>query len=136
MRKITKAFIHCSATPEGKIFDVEDIRSWHLAQGWSDCGYHYVITIDGVLQEGRPLKKVGAHARGNNVGSIGICYIGGVDENNEPKDTMNALQDTAMVNLLKSLKEQFEDIEFCGHNEVSSKACPSFNVKEKYGWIQ
>jgi len=136
MRKINKVFIHCSATPEGKAFDVDDIRAWHKAQGWSDCGYHYVITLDGTVQDGRPLKKVGAHARGHNIGSIGICYIGGVDANNEPKDTMNTAQDTAMVNLLKALQEQFPGITFHGHNEVANKACPSFNVQEKYGWIQ
>lgn len=135
MRKINKAFIHCSATPEGKEYSVETIRSWHKKKGWSDIGYHYVISLDGVLQEGRPIEKVGAHARGHNVGSIGVCYIGGVDANNDPKDTMTEAQETCMVNLLQSLKEQYPDITFHGHNEVANKACPSFNVQDKYGWI-
>ena len=135
MRRIDKIFVHCSATIEGKHFDVDDIRNWHKAKGWSDCGYHYVITLDGSIQEGRPLHKIGAHVKGHNEGSIGVCYIGGIDADKNPKDTMTDLQETAMVNLLQSLKQQFPQVTIHGHNEVSSKACPSFDVQEKYGWL-
>ena len=43
MRRITEIIIHCSATPEGKDFTVDDIRRWHLARNFADIGYHYVI---------------------------------------------------------------------------------------------
>ena len=78
MRKITEIILHCSATAEGLDFSVRDIRAWHKAQGWADVGYHYVVRLDGTVQEGRPLEQAGAHCKGHNDRSIGICYIGGL----------------------------------------------------------
>ena len=46
MRKINKIILHCSATPEGREHNVEDIRRWHLRRGFSDIGYHYLIHLD------------------------------------------------------------------------------------------
>ncbi len=132
MRKINKAIIHCAATVEGSDFDVDDIRRWHKARGWSDVGYHYVILLDGTIQDGRPLKRIGAHAKGYNRSSIGICYIGGVNSKHEPKDTRTACQKEALVSLLSWLKLQYEDIEIFGHNEISNKACPSFDARKEY----
>tara|TARA_R110001632_G_scaffold174521_1_gene294103 strand:+ start:521 stop:721 length:201 start_codon:yes stop_codon:yes gene_type:complete len=58
MRKIDKIIVHCSATPQFKDFDVEDIRDWHVnGNGWSDIGYHYIIKLDGEIQVGRLEKK-------------------------------------------------------------------------------
>ena len=74
MRKVTKIIIHCSATFEGQDFDVNDITDWHISKGWKNCGYHYVIKLDGTVQEGRPLEEVGAHAKNHNRNSVGICY--------------------------------------------------------------
>lgn len=58
-RSITKIILHCTATPEGQDFTVEQIRQWHLAQGFSDIGYHYVISRDGTVHPGRPESVVG-----------------------------------------------------------------------------
>ena len=102
MRKINKLIVHCSATPEYKNFDVNDIREWHVkGNGWSDCGYHYVIKLDGTLQEGRPVEKIGAHCAGHNRDSIGVCYIGGMDKNmKEWKDTRTPEQTETLHDLL------------------------------------
>lgn len=136
MRQLDKIILHCSATREGQHIDVDTIRNWHLNRGWSDIGYHYVIYLDGSVHEGRPIEKVGAHTSGQNTGSIGICYIGGVEKDGKtPKDTMNELQDTAMVNLIKALREEYGDMTLHGHNEFAAKACPSFKVYEKYNWL-
>ena len=48
-RYINELIVHCSATPEGKDYSVEDIRNDHKKQGWSDIGYHYVIYRDGTI---------------------------------------------------------------------------------------
>ena len=81
MRKIDKIIIHCSATPKHKDFSAETIRDWHVkGNGWDDIGYHYVVRLDGSLEYGRPVQVPGAHCRGENKSSIGICYIGGMDE--------------------------------------------------------
>ena len=56
MREITKIIVHCTATPEGREVDVEEIKRWHVDErGWSDVGYHFHIKLDGTLQEGRPI---------------------------------------------------------------------------------
>ena len=78
MRKIRKIIIHCSATKEGHDIDAAEIKKWHVeGNGWSDIGYHYVIKLDGTVEEGRPLERSGAHTLNHNFDSIGICYIGG-----------------------------------------------------------
>lgn len=81
MRKIDEIILHCSATPEGREHDVEDIRRWHVdGRGWSDVGYHYIILLDGTVQAGRPVNIQGAHCKGQNKTTVGICYIGGCDK--------------------------------------------------------
>ena len=101
MREITEIIIHCSATVEGKHFTVEDIDRWHKARGWQGIGYHYVIYLDGSIHRGRDLNKIGAHCTGHNKNSIGICYIGGVDKNNKPKDTRTEAQKESLEQLIK-----------------------------------
>jgi len=131
MRKIDKIIIHCSATPEGRDVNMETIRDWHLKRGWSDIGYHYVIELDGKIVPARPLERVGAHCKGENTGSIGICYIGGVDQDMNPKDTRTDAQRSALHSLLFDLTDNFAKATIHGHNEFSSKACPSFDVQSE-----
>lgn len=76
MRKIDDIIIHCTATAEGRDVSVADIRRWHKARGFVDVGYHYVVYLDGSVHEGRPLAQVGAHCRGHNAHSVGVCYVG------------------------------------------------------------
>lgn len=133
MRAINKIIIHCSATPEGRAVTVKDIDTWHRQRGYDGVGYHFVIYIDGSVHTGRPLEIAGAHCQGQNKNSVGICYIGGCDKSMQPKDTRTAAQKTSMVNLVKSLKARFLGATVHGHNEFTSKACPSFDVK---AWIK
>ena len=138
MRDINKIIIHCSATREGQDFDVETIRDWHVnGRGWSDIGYHYLIRLNGDLETGRSIDKVGAHCKGHNKDSIGICYVGGVEEDGKtPKDTMTAEQEKSMREIIFALRiVQDKNITIHGHNEFSSKACPSFTVSEKFADI-
>lgn len=134
MRKIDKIIIHCAATPEGKDFTVEQIRSWHVkGRGWRDIGYHYVIYRDGSVHNGRPVEQAGAHTAGHNANSIGICYVGGIsnDGKKTPKDTRTPAQKVALVRLIKKLKDMYGgSITIHGHNEFARKACPSFKVKD------
>lgn len=75
IRTIDKIILHCTATPEGRDFSVEQIRQWHLARGFSDIGYHYVVSRDGSVHRGRPEKVAGAHCTGQNTCSIGVSYV-------------------------------------------------------------
>lgn len=75
MRKINRLIVHHSASPLSTT--VEDIRRWHVEDnGWSDIGYHYIILQDGTIEDGRPIHKIGAHAKGKNRYSIGVCVVG------------------------------------------------------------
>lgn len=133
MRPIEKIIIHCSATPEGRDVKTETIKQWHLDMGFSDIGYHYVIELDGQMKEGRPLEVVGAHVRGQNNNSIGICYVGGCDEQMKPKNTLNKCQEEQLIAVLKWLKEKFPKATIHGHNEFAAKDCPSFDVQK---WLK
>lgn len=132
MREINKIIIHCTATPEGRHITVADIRKWHLARGFKDIGYHYVIYLDGSVHVGRAISRVGAHVKGQNTGSIGVVYVGGIDRSGRPKDTLNKKQEQALVNLIEELRNTFGALSIHGHNEFDNKACPSFNVQTKF----
>ena len=130
MRKITEIIIHCSATPAGRHFTVQDLDRWHRARGFSSIGYHYVIYLDGSIHPGRPVEDIGAHCLGHNVHSIGVCYIGGLDADTlEPADTRTHEQRTALRELLAKLQEQYPGATVHGHNEFADKACPCFRVQ-------
>lgn len=132
-REIDKIVIHCSATPEGRDVKFDTIKDWHVKErGWSNIGYHFVVELDGTIVEGRPLESTGAHLRGFNKKSIGICYVGGLDSSMKPKDTRTEKQKESLDFLALNLLDTFKGAELCGHNEYSSKSCPSFNVKEEY----
>lgn len=131
-RVINEIIVHCSATQEGKDFTTADIKKWHLARGFSDIGYHYVIYRDGSIHDGRNVNIGGAHCTNHNAHSIGVCYIGGLDKFNNPKDTRTDKQKEAFVSLLTKLKRLYPKATIHGHNEFSSKACPCFNAKKEY----
>ncbi|WP_417623150.1 N-acetylmuramoyl-L-alanine amidase [Parasphingorhabdus sp.] len=132
MRPISELIIHCSATPEGKNFTARDIDRWHKQRGWRGIGYHYVVLLDGTIQEGRPLRQIGAHVRGHNRGTIGICYIGGVAKDGRTaKDTRTPAQKRALLEICKRLTRKFPSIQkVTGHNQYAAKACPSFDVRK------
>ena len=132
MRKINKIILHCSATPDGRAVSVDTIRRWHKKRGWSDIGYHYVIQLNGDINKGRSIERMGAHVSGQNRGSIGICYIGGVDKNMKPQDTRTGAQKKSLDKFILELMDKHPDATLHGHNEFSSKACPSFDVQKEY----
>ena len=141
MRKIRKIIVHCSATQEGKDVSVETIRKWHLKRGWRDIGYHFVIGLDGQVDEGRPIEETGAHTKGHNFDSIGIRYIGGVEAERGAdgewvaKDTRTDEQKEALDDMLCYLKIMYPQAKVYGHNDFSSKSCPCFDAQQEYEWI-
>ena len=137
MRNIDLIVVHCSATPEGKHFSTETIRNWHVnGNGWSDIGYHWVVELDGKVRAGRPEQRVGAHVSGYNRSSIGICYVGGMSKDmKSSKDTRSQSQRESLEQLLLELKVRYPEAIIKGHNDFSNKACPSFDAKEEYCWI-
>ena len=129
MRPIHLIVIHCSATRANCSYTVDDCRRDHRDRGYADIGYHYYIARDGEVHTGRPLNQVGAHARGFNQYSIGICYEGGLDNDGRPADTRTPPQRTSLDQLLTYLKVAFPQARIVGHNQLNPhKACPCFEV--------
>jgi N-acetylmuramoyl-L-alanine amidase len=130
-RNINEIIIHCTATPEGKDFTVADIRQWHINKGWADIGYHFVVYRDGTIHAGRPEKLVGAHVEGHNKNTLGVVYVGGVTDKFVPKDTRTPQQTQSLLTICKALLARYPKItKISGHNEYSTKACPSFDVQK------
>lgn len=132
-RDIKEIIVHCSATPEGKDFTVEQIKQSHLQRGFSDIGYHWVIYRDGTMHSGRPESIIGAHCTGHNTISIGVCYIGGCAvDGKTPKDTRTEQQKISLLSLLRELKKKYPKAEIYPHYKFAAKACPSFNAEKEY----
>lgn len=136
MRKINKIILHCTATPEGRKVTVKDLYKWHVTErGWSDIGYHFFIDLEGRIHECRPIEITGAHTKGQNYNSIGIAYAGGVDKDMNPKDTRNEFQADSLDFLLADLKDLYPKVVIYGHNDFSTKFCPSFDARKEYEWL-
>lgn len=125
MNMIKEIIIHCSATPNGRDDRAADIHRWHLEKGWDGIGYHYVICVGGKLEVGRPEYWQGAHARGHNKDSLGVCLIGTDKFDNGQWETLETL-----TNLLL---KKYGELKISGHNEVSNKTCPGFDVQK---WLK
>ena len=150
MRTITMIILHCSATKAGQRYTFRQCRQDHLKRGYKDIGYHYYITTDGQVHEGRPLWKEGAHCRGHNRHSIGICYEGGLDLLGLPSDTRTPAQRQSLRDLLTHLHGLFPRAIILGHRDLSPdrdgngrvdpyewlKQCPSFDAVTDYDDLQ
>ena len=136
MRKISEIIVHCSATAEMRDFGAKDIDLWHKAQGWDCIGYHYVVRIDGTIEEGRPVERIGAHCKGDNGYSIGVCYVGGLAADGKtPKYTRTPEQKAALLSLIRRLKSNYTRATVYGHRDFAKKACPCFDAREEYKQI-
>lgn len=145
-RVITDIVVHCTATRAWQDFGADDIRRMHKAQGWSDIGYHYVVRLDGTVENGRDVDVIGAHVSGYNAHSIGVVYVGGLDNQGKAKDTRTENQKHALRQLLLDLRELYSNAKISGHRDFSPdknhdgiispdewiKECPCFNAKTEY----
>lgn len=134
-RKKTKlVVVHCSATrPEMNIGRAE-IEEWHKQRGFDSIGYHDVIRRDGSIEEGRDIDLIGAHVKGFNAESVGICMVGGVDKKNRPENNFTEAQFKSLERLLRFYCVKYPGVMILGHNELDKgRACPSFDVQ---AWLK
>ena len=126
--------IHCAATKASMDIGLTEIRKWHVQDnGWRDVGYHYIIRRNGEVELGRSIRDTGAHAAGYNHKSVSLCMVGGMAEDNSAENNFTAQQWTALLDLVKQLKSDYPDADVIGHNEISEKECPSFDVQKWKG---
>lgn len=137
MRELDEIIVHCSATRpdwmagQGLAEKVAEIRRWHVdGNGWSDIGYHLIIDRDGQTAEGRAVSRSGAHVKGRNAKSIGICMLGGhgSSKTDSPEDHFTPEQLAALALKIRELQAQYGISKVSGHNQYANKACPGFNV--------
>ena len=147
MRSINLIVIHCSATREDKSFTEYDLDVCHRRRGFNGTGYHFYIRKNGDIKSTRPIEKIGAHVRGFNSESIGICYEGGLDSHGLAKDTRTEWQQHSLRVLVRALKMDYPEAQVVGHRDLSpdvngngevepmewTKECPCFEV-EKERW--
>lgn len=136
--------VHCSATQPNADIGKREITQWHRERGFDTIGYHYVIRRNGDVETGRRESEIGAHVRGHNLYSIGVCLVGGVDTKGKPENNFNPAQFEALESVLKGLKERYPTTRIVGHRDLSPdrngdgkitrdefvKACPSFDVRD------
>lgn len=134
MRTITLIVIHCSATREDREYSFEACRADHMVnRRYTDIGYHYYITRDGKIHNGRSEERNGAHCKGHNTHSIGICYEGGLDSYGKPADTRTPQQRAALTALVRSLKEDYPSALVVGHHDLNPlKECPCFDAAAEF----
>ena len=137
MRTITFIIIHCSAVRPGQRSSALDIDCWHRSQGYQSIGYHFVVRRDGTIETGRKLEEIGAHCKGHNRHSIGICYEGGLNANGQPADTRTSKQMKSLRQLVERMHTYFPKALIVGHHDLNhTKACPCFDVVAEYRDLQ
>ncbi len=126
--------IHCSKTNPTENIGLRELDRKHRMKGFLRCGYHYVIKRDGTLQSGRDQDEPGAHCKGFNDRSIGICLIGGVDAEGNPEANYTEAQWDMLEMTLQGLLPAYPDVAVVGHNELHrDNTCPGFDV---FAWTQ
>ena len=116
-RKSTERIILHHA--DAKNCSAEDIHRWHLSNGWSGAGYHFLVRKDGKVYRLRPEDKVGAHAYGSNYNSLGVCFEGNFMEEDMPE-----VQKQAGKELVAYLKNKYKISTVQKHKDVCATSCP------------
>lgn len=137
MRTIKEIIIHCTATQQNAT--PKAIKNYHVNDcKYSDIGYHFIISEDGMIWRGRSIYSTGAHCIGHNQESIGIAYIGGLRQNGLPSNTITKEQRISLFRLVNALTVIFnlkeKDIRM--HNEFANKECPCFTKGEFHSMME
>lgn len=123
--------IHHSATPDGTVYrDFDSLRRGHLARGFRDIGYHWVIErVNGALTAipGRAEWESGAHCVGKNVDGIGVCVIGNF-ENEYPSEDLYRF----VAVLCRQIITRHTIVEIGGHRDYDATKCPGKNFDLTY----
>lgn len=124
--------IHCADTPDTMDIGVDEIDQWHKEMGFKKqplsarhCGYHWVIRRDGTCEMGRHVNEMGAHTRGKNATSLGICLVGRNCFDEKQIDALKFMVKDTLFYYGIDVKNVF------GHYEFDSKkTCPNLNMDE------
>lgn len=134
-RKLTTMIVvHSSATPPAMDIGAAEIDVWHRRIGFVKVGYHFVIRRSGLVETGRAVDEIGAHARPRNYDSVGICMVGGLSANGkDPEANFTPEQFAALEEKIIDLQALYPNASIVGHRDVPGSpatACPSFDVAQ------
>lgn len=104
---------------DAKSCSAKQIHWWHICRGYSGIGYHYFVNKQGEIYKGRPDNVIGAHAKGYNSTSIGICFEGAFT-----KETMPEAQVQAGKELVAYLKKKYNINKVKKHKDLMATDCP------------
>lgn len=138
--------VHCAATKPSQDIGAREIDAMHKGFGWSGIGYHAVIRRNGSMELGRPWDDVGAHVRGHNHESVGVCLVGGLDALGRPAPAFEPVQLKTLRLLIDGLRVRYQGARVLGHRDLSPdldgdgvvephefiKACPSMDARHWY----
>lgn len=148
MAKLRYLVIHCTATREGREVSADEIRHWHTdpvskgGRGWKQVGYTDMVHLDGSIErlvgnnedaEVDPWEVTNG-AKGYNSVSRHIVYVGGYAVDGQtPKDTRTNAQREALASYVRDFHRRFPRVRIIGHNQISDKKCPCFDVS---AWLK
>ena len=123
IKDIKYLVVHCSDTQNNKDVCAIDIHKMHLGFGWEGIGYHKIIRRSGKVENGRPEYWIGAHVKGKNHFSLGVCLIG--------RDKFTKKQFISLDKVLLKWQVLYPNAEIVGHRDIGNtkKTCPNFDVK-------
>ena len=129
--------VHCSATRSDRNFSVENLISTGVAK-YGQASYHWFVQRNGNIVPILPESVRGAHARGYNRCSIGICYEGGINTRGKNDDTRTPQQKASLYELMKQLHRDYPKARIIGHRELPhvAKDCPCFTASSEYADLQ
>jgi len=128
-KNIELLVVHCSDTPNHQNIGAADIHKMHIGFGWDGIGYHKVINRSGIIQNGRPEYWIGAHVKGKNKVSLGVCMIG--------RDQFTDLQFSSLRSVLNTWLYLYPNAIVKGHSSsvATNKTCPNFDVNSWFNEI-
>lgn len=129
--------IHHTVTPNddslGMAARLRQIQAYHIdVRGWCDIGYHFLVGQDGLVYQGRPENRLGAHAAGANSNNVGISFIGDF-ESRSP----SASQFAAGARIVRALSDEYDiprqRAYVKGHRQIgtTSTACPGTTLYDR-----
>jgi hypothetical protein len=94
-----------------------------MNRGWSDIGYHLGIDYEADIHILRPINKSGAHCKGHNRHSIGICVLG------LQAFTVNQMRQLAKLCDMLCMTFNLSQTDIKPHNFYNkNKTCPVFDM--------
>lgn len=130
-----EVILHCADTPDYEETDsrfdaigVQEIRDWHLkritdGEPWEDVAYHYIVRRTGAIEAGRPTSVIGAHCKGHNKDSIGVCWVGRSKPTAYQLNSLKRLH----LNIMHLFNIHWDN--WSGHSEYNpNKLCPGIDM--------